>query len=208
MDPDDWLGQYVFDVDGAKLRLTFAMVSGRPEVVGFELWSADPRSQPWRKNQALMRDADNNFDVRLDRPISSSDLRTPLHPLVDEWMSRRKGLSGLILDSPQASAAWKRKVRKAQKQLETAAPPRPGRKPVYGRDHFEQVAQVYKQALRRRKPPTKTVAEWPDWGPVDISTAAKWVSRARNEFGFLPPTTQGKPASEKTSKKGRRIQKR
>ena len=209
MDPGDWLGEQVFDVDGAKLRLSFAIVDGRPEVVGFELWRADPRTQPWRNYDDVrqMRFRDNCFDVKQERPIATSDLRAPLQRFVNDWLSDHKQTVEHILGSPVASAQWKRRVRKAQKKIDSLAAPRPGRKPVYDRDHFEKVAAVYRQALRERKPPTKAVADCPEWGPVDVSTAAKWVSRACHEFGFLPLTTQGKPAAVKPPRKNRRTPK-
>ena len=208
MDPGNWLGEQTFDVDGAKLRLTFAMVNGRPEVVGFELWTADPRSQPARTyNPAQMRARDNNFNVKLDRPISSNDLRAPLQKLTDRWLVKQRATMDLILDDTvgtPASPEWKRKVRKAQKQIESATAPRPGRKPIYGRDHFEKVAAVYRQALMDRKPPTKAVAK--HW-KVNVSTAAKWVSRCRSDFTppLLPSTTQGKPASVEAPRKKRKM---
>ena len=90
-------------------------------------------------------------------------------------------------------------------RLAPGAPPR--QKACLRPRPLEKVAAVYRQALRERKPPTKAVADCPEWGPVDVSTAAKWVSRARHEFGFLPLTTQGKPAAVKPPRKNRRTPK-
>jgi hypothetical protein len=67
---------------------------------------------------------------------------------------------------------------------------RRGRPPTYGADHFVQVAQIYAEAWDRSENPTRAVAEW---GDVSQSTAAKWVYRARHQFGLLGPTSRGTP---------------
>jgi hypothetical protein len=197
MDADAWLGEEVFNLGDARMRLTFGLVSGRIEVVGLELWSADPRTQPenWgRYDPRQMKGKDNNFDVKREGPIATVDLRgIALQGLVNDWLNENAQTVQMILDSPRAPAEWQRRVRKSQKQLAEASVGRRGRKPQYGLEHFEAVANVYRKAQMQRKPPTEAVAEW---GNVNTSTAAKWVSRARNEYGLLPKTTQGRAASE------------
>lgn len=64
-----------------------------------------------------------------------------------------------------------------------------GRPRLYGLQHYQEVSRVYAEAWHRGDPPTKAVA---GWGNVSDSTAAKWVSKAR-ELGFLGPTTKGRP---------------
>jgi hypothetical protein len=64
-----------------------------------------------------------------------------------------------------------------------------GRPPIYDLEHFREVARVYSEAEWLGQPPTKTVA---DRWKVQLSTAAKWVSRARHEFSLLPATQKGK----------------
>jgi hypothetical protein len=63
-------------------------------------------------------------------------------------------------------------------------------RPVYDSAHWEAVRDAYKEhSLDGSPSPTADVAGDFD---VDYSTAAKWISRLRNEFGMLPKTTQGK----------------
>lgn len=62
---------------------------------------------------------------------------------------------------------------------------RPGR-PL---EHYEQVAEIYDEALEVGEPPTQAVADAYD---VPYSTAARWVRRAR-ALGCLPPATPGLP---------------
>lgn len=69
--------------------------------------------------------------------------------------------------------------------------PRGGRPPKHDEAFYREVAHVYTAALAGGRHPTKAVAE--KWGPVSRSLAAKWVSDARNRFGFLGPTTKGRP---------------
>lgn len=57
-----------------------------------------------------------------------------------------------------------------------------------GDDHYREVARIYAEAVRRREPPTKAVAEA---FTIEKSSAAKQVARAR-ERGFLPKTTRGR----------------
>lgn len=64
--------------------------------------------------------------------------------------------------------------------------PRSGRD--LGADHYRAVAQVYSDAARAGRPPTKAVAER---FTLSTSAAAKQVARARAR-GLLPPTTRGR----------------
>lgn len=56
-------------------------------------------------------------------------------------------------------------------------------------EHYEQVAEVYDEALDAGDPPTQSVAEAFD---VPYTTAARWVRRAR-DLGHLPPPQPGLP---------------
>jgi len=67
----------------------------------------------------------------------------------------------------------------------TAASTHGSRLPLYGLDHFAEVAQLYRRAWLADDPaPTKRVAE--RWS-VSWSAAAKWVARARG-LGHLGKT--------------------
>lgn len=64
-----------------------------------------------------------------------------------------------------------------------------GEKPRLGVEHYERVAEVYKQAFAAGASPTKAVAET---FKVSSSTAASWVSRARHKYELLGDTPMGK----------------
>lgn len=56
-------------------------------------------------------------------------------------------------------------------------------------EHYQQVAEVYDEAIDEGDPPTQAVAEAFD---VPYTTAARWVRRAR-VLGLLPPAQPGLP---------------
>jgi hypothetical protein len=62
------------------------------------------------------------------------------------------------------------------------------RTPVYGRLHWQAVAEVYRDALERGEAPTLAVAAK---FVVSKSAAAKWVAKCR-KLELLPATTQGR----------------
>jgi hypothetical protein len=76
---------------------------------------------------------------------------------------------------------------------------RRGRPPLYGPEHYAEVARVYRAAFAENRTPTRIVARH---FKVTPTTAAKWVARCR-ELGLLPPTSRGK-ARIHSEKKNRR----
>jgi transposase len=56
-------------------------------------------------------------------------------------------------------------------------------------EHYEQVAEVYDEAIEAGDPPTQAVA---DAFGVPYTTAARWVRRAR-ALELLPPPRPGLP---------------
>jgi hypothetical protein len=81
---------------------------------------------------------------------------------------------------------------------------RPGRVKPQDSQHFRAVAAVYKAALRdpgRRQPTTTVMRHW----NVSYSTASKWVRRAREDFGYLPPTSPGRASVASSSTKAARV---
>lgn len=82
--------------------------------------------------------------------------------------------------------------------------PQGGRPPEYGPEHWEKVAQVYREAFAKNRTPTRAVARR---FKVTPSAAAKWVAQCR-ERGLLPRTTRGKaravaPPAKDTKRKGK-----
>lgn len=176
----EW-GWPVEDSGPYRLRVTVDLIDGRPEVVGLELWGADPAKYamrtPWRAPSS-------------ETAITSVDVRNlRVGELRSRALAEYAHHSDLIGNAPAASDALRKSVKASQAAID-AAPVRVGRRPIYGRAHFAQVAGVYTDAMRRGKAPTSAVASW---GTVDKSTAAKWVARAR-ALGLLPATTKGRAA--------------
>jgi hypothetical protein len=63
------------------------------------------------------------------------------------------------------------------------------------RQHYEQVAEVYDEAVEEGDPPTQSVAEA---FAVPYTTAARWVRRAR-ALALLPEPTPGLPRGNASS---------
>ena len=66
--------------------------------------------------------------------------------------------------------------------------------PGHPPEHYQQVAEVYDEAIDEGDPPTQSVAEAFD---VPYTTAARWVRRAR-ALGLLPPPTPGVPLGNRS----------
>ena len=164
------------------LRLTVAVLDGRPQVVGVELWGVDPLT--------YVHGAEPLPAPESDTAITSSELRgLKLGELLKKFLDAFTRESDLILGASSATEGLKTSVAEHQSQV-TGAPSRRGRRPTYGPPFFAQVAKVYTDAMAQGRPPTSTVAEW---GHVNKSTAAKWVARCR-DLHFLPKTTKGRAA--------------
>jgi hypothetical protein len=178
-------------VDGPfTVRLHWQKIAGREECVGFEMWAGTP-------------DDDNRTpeSQRLPyRALRSGDIRKPnFGDLVDQ--SRRAAVKDAqtSLDSEIPSPF--------QPELEDNAPLSPeardylrqrvasfgdgspiGRPPQYGREHFEAVADVYRQAWANTGKPLVAITE--RWPGTSKSAAAKWVAKCR-VMELLPKTGRG-----------------
>ncbi len=136
------------------------------------------------------------------KPVTASALRSvPLGKLVNEYLKElraagpsvasRRVVSGTADDHREAAddLAGRHTESEAEAIQQLASEPRRGGRKGHGDDHYAAVAEVYATAWTDGVHPTEAVAE--HW-TVAKTTAAKWVSRAR-ELGFLEPTTKGRP---------------
>ena len=134
-------------------------------------------------------------------PITASALRSvPLGKLVNEFLDRlrenpikasRRSASGTADDMREAADELEGRHTESEAAAlqQLASEPRRGGRRGHSHDHYAAVAEVYAKAWADGVHPTKAVAE--HW-TIAKTTAAKWVSRAR-ELGFLEPTTRGRP---------------
>ena len=176
--PDEVKGPY-------RIEIHLAIIRGRLECVGLLIghlagWPPD-------------EDPSKAKELAEPRPIPASLLRQISLPdligddflpiiLADEAASDPAQWLEGYQDTPQRAA-------RALASLE-ARGARRGRK-GHPPEHFVEVAAVYRDAYRFRRPPTQAVA---DHWTVSKSTAAKWVAKARDR-GLLPPTSRGKPSA-------------
>lgn len=85
---------------------------------------------------------------------------------------------------PRGLANLRREADRAAQPVQGA---RPGRKPMYGDDHYAKVAAEYLTRADQRNPTQQIAALF----HVERTTAATWIREARRR-GLLPPTTQGR----------------
>lgn len=167
------------------VRVSFEEIDGRAECVGVEMWG---REIPGEKKTGKM--------PKTATPVTASALRSLQVASVVErgrkaWLSTSKAIVEYGHD-------WSEHNRKAAARNVELFESRRGAPAVYDESHFAKVASVYQQAWARHEQPTKAVQEHFN---VSKSTAAKWVARARNEFGLLPPTGRGQVAANPPPKK-------
>lgn len=169
------------------LSFWFIELNYRSECVGFEM-------------RSFVKDNETEQEVVAPGPVQP--LTATLHRDVafdaESQRARKAGASYVPhsflrmfdLDPDQLmESGWGRAEARAIGEADTGRPP--GRPRTYGEDHFREVAAVYSAADRRGLHATKAVQDhfaqkWDD--EVTRSQAAKWVHRARHEFGLLKPT--------------------
>jgi hypothetical protein len=162
---------------GRRIELRFAEVDQRIICVGLEI--GPPLRTIGKSTFLQLPDDDEIADRELDA-LTAAEIRLPLGSLVDDALAAGvRMLAGLERWAPPRTvAAGKRSLPSYEQTI--SAKKKLGRPPLYGPEHFEDVARVYRAGGRA---PTKAVAS--HFG-VQKATAAKWVARAR-VMELLPP---------------------
>jgi hypothetical protein len=174
------------------IRLHFKKIAGREECVGFEIWGGSPD------------DARPSIVDLPSVPLRAIDVRRPpFAELVDAARRSAVEHARRLLASEDPSSL--------QNELDEVSPLSPevrdylqqrvasfadgsttGRPRLYGPEHFNEVAAVYRLAWAETGKPLVAIAE--QWS-VSKSAAAKWVARCR-EMKLLPETERGVPRIE------------
>jgi hypothetical protein len=180
-------------------RLTIAMVNGRAELIGFELWGVD---RQWAESQGLTNE---NGRPRIDPPdratlptaITATDLRGPIKAVVRDALTTYRRSAEIILDDFDP-ADWSRpdEVLTVAKgvvgTLGSETSSKGGRPKKYGEDHYRRVAKIYREADADGLDPTRAVADAFGLDTRKRSTAAKWVAKCRPPTrNLLPRTVRG-----------------
>lgn len=138
------------------------------------------------RHEPVLLEIGADFDSARDpRPISAAEVRSiPIGEIVAEagWLLRRY-IREIAAGDVEANERTRARARNAQVAVE-------GTGRLYGIDHWQEVARIYREAMSTRQP-TLVVSEH---FHVSRSTAAKWVRRCR-DLGLLPETTQGKTSA-------------
>jgi hypothetical protein len=163
-----------FRIRGRRVEVRLADVRGRLVCIGLEIGPA-------------LEDGETFHDAQDDdlRPLQSAEIRLPLRELVDLALETKT----VVYPAPEGDVITEEALELLNHMMTVAdvtlaERKRTGRPPLYGRDHFEKVAQIYEShRAKGGRTPTKAVA---DEMKTSKATAAKWVARARSpEFGLL-----------------------
>ena len=130
-------------------------------------------------------------------PITSTAIRKlNVAAVVDE--ARRRRAEGMASAEQAASAAGVQDAAFSaatndltDEPRATVKAPRPGRKVFYPPEHWESVAEAYREALANGLPARRSVQER---FHVSETTAARWIYRLRHELHLIGPTTRGRAA--------------
>jgi hypothetical protein len=179
-----------------RLRATVHLIDGRPEVTTIALGPLNS------KDPTAIRTTPDIRGIALGPIVESVVSRSPLRRerraarmlTNDPTLPTRQG-------APQPDWAKAPRVQAAARRVlaetELLDEKRTGRPPLYDRAHFEQVAEVYIDALEDGKEPRMAVS---DHFKVSPSNAAKWIHRCRQApLNLLPPTSRGRSAGGATS---------
>jgi hypothetical protein len=176
--------------NGRRVEVRFAEIDGRLVCIGLEIGPQMVDLQDRGETFINVKDEDL-------RPLMAAEVRLPLRRLIDFGLQgavmSRVG-TGDVAKDHQAFAADLDVLNAAKAEPRR----RPGRPAAYAPAHFEEVARIYREHVRAGgRAPTKAVQEH---FTVSKSAAAKWVGRARHEFGLLEPTREksGKVTAQTT----------
>jgi len=170
-----------------RLVLSFAAIQGRAECVRVEIGAPFAPGEDPTKLGA-------RFAPKRLAPLDASTLRrirlhTEIKGARKAWLGDLEEFATGYFQGYKISRSIREEARtRIGIAKETAKYDRPGPSHL-GKDHFEKVALVYRDAYARGESPTLAVA---GHFHVARSTAGRWVSIARNEHRLLPKTHRGK----------------
>jgi hypothetical protein len=158
-----------FRLRGRRVEVRFADVEGRLVCIGLEI------GPQLAEGESFVDAVDEDL-----RPLQSAEIRVPLRELVDLAIE----MGALTFPVPPGANLYELGQEMHSLWTRSIAEKKPGRPPLYGRDHFEKVARIYlEHQASGGRAPTKAVADQMAGGSK--STAAKWVARAR-ELELIP----------------------
>jgi hypothetical protein len=163
--------------NGRRIDVRFALLDDRLTCVGLEIGPHLKEDQTFEQTNA------GGEPIEDLRPLTAAEMRFPFRTIVDTAIEHAVMQRSIPAGVPfaESSAAFGDDMT-TLKRLQAKHRPGPGRPALYGPDHYEQVADTYREHLAAGgRAPTKAVAER---FSVSKSAAAKWVAKAR-EIGAL-----------------------
>jgi len=172
------------DADGdIEVTVHLLEVAGRMECVGVDIRTF---------RQATIGGRTTRLARTEPRAIGAADIRSLR---LAEVVAEAREKIAAFLFAPTGDEAWDATPWAAGQREKWE--PKPGRPPIYGPDHFAEVARVYREAYAEGRTPTRAVARRFD---ATQAAAAKWVARCRS-MGLLPATTQGRARSAEPNRR-------
>lgn len=165
-------------------------INGRPECVGLTIWRGADQGDNSHYSYVPI-------PGQKLRPITATTVaELPIAKIIDELRDAarehwRTMYATGVSATAKAGVELPSELLFPSTSFEESEPRRPGAPRRYAGEHFEQVAEVYLEAWQAGRRPTQAVA---DAFRVSRTTAAKWISRARNS-DLLTAGEQGKPGA-------------
>lgn len=163
-----------------RMRLTFGLVDGRPEVVGMELWGVSP-AEVWGLTKREERKAGLQVNPKRPAAIHTETARVPLRRLLKEWRTSKTRAAEIAkavkaLPEPRRSAVLPPAY--VEEAIATAEKVAHG----HDRSHWIGVTDAYLDG---------GLAAVMDLFDVSKGTAGKWVWIARHRENLLKKTSRG-----------------
>jgi hypothetical protein len=186
---------------GRLIEFRFASVNGRLVCCGLQIGpslvsSTEPKKLAFDYpfGTAIHSEGVDTTEQRVQErendllPLHSQELRIPLADLVDQVLEGT--IQFLELGREEGwSEQTERYVAERLPAAQAGRTKKRGRKPVYGDEHYRQVAKVYEDRYRSgHRDPLRAVMRWAARKPpqglgrkIEKSTAASWVRTAREK---------------------------
>jgi len=179
-----------------RLKLFFAQVNGRAECVRIEIGAEfQPGENPLTLGSRFKSASLRPLDVGVLRTIALGRAVKHARAL---WVAQLEEIASGTFMGVKVKPVVRREAKsRLALAKEAAARDRPGEAPL-DREHFEEVARIYDDALAQGERPTWAVKEH---FRVSYPTAARYVSIARHTYHLLPKTRRGRAAG-KTRRRG------
>jgi hypothetical protein len=165
---------------GLRVRVWFAALNDRLEIVGLEMWGREPIAEPWRDDLSELPET----------AITTSNMRMNLAPLREGWRAWQRAIPKAARQLREASGTERPRVpeldfeRRLREFEDRSALPRSGRgRPPLTIERLREVARIEQEARENGERTDFAVARQMTeqlGRDVKESTARGWIRQAKN----------------------------